>query len=187
VSSGASKTCSYIDYPETFYVPAANCVNATAASAWSTGATPASLCRAGTNNKDGLLSPWGASDVGYFKVHLPNDWDSGASLDISIDLTSTDTTNGHTIIMQAATACAKGDGSTTDDVAFNTAQSFGTITLNGNANRTWNATLTGLTKTGCIAGSTLWLKISRTTDTATNVGVYGATVDLARLITVQAN
>lgn len=186
-SSGASKTCSYIDYPETFYVPAANCVNAQAASAWSTGATPASLCRAGTNNKDGLLSPWGASDVGYFKVHLPNDWDSGASLDISIDLTSTDATNGHTIIMQASTTCAKGDGSTTDDVAFNAAQSFGTITLNGNANRTWNATLTGLTKTGCIAGSTLWIKISRTTDTATNVGVYGATVDVARLITVQAN
>jgi hypothetical protein len=186
-SGGANKTCVYIDYPETFYVPSANCVNATAASAWSTAATPAALCRAGTNDKDGLLSPWGASDVGYFKVHLPNDWDSAASLDISIDLTSTDTTNAHTIIMQAATSCGKGDGSTTDDVAFNTAQSFGTITLNGNANRTWNATLTGLTKTGCIAGSTLWIKISRTTDTATNVGVYGATVDVARLITVQAN
>jgi hypothetical protein len=177
----------YIDFPQPVYAPAANCVNAVAGSGWSTGATPAALCRAGTNNKDGLLSPWGASDVGYFKVHLPNDWDSGASLDITIDLTSTDAVNGHTIIMQAATACGKGDGSTTDDVAFNTAQSFGTITLNGNANRTWNATLTGLTKTGCTAGSTLWVKISRTSDTATNVGVYGATVDVARLLAVQAN
>lgn len=187
ISAGANKALSYIDFPQPVYVPAANCVNAVAGSGWSTSATPAALCRAGTNNKDGLLSPWGASDVGYFKVHLPNDWDSAASLDISIDLTSTDTVNAHTIIMQAATSCAKGDGSTTDDVAFNTAQSFGTITLNGNANRTWNATLTGLTKTGCIAGSTLWIKISRTTDTATNVGVYGATVDVARLLTVQAN
>ncbi len=187
VSGGANKTLSFIDFPQMVYAPAADCVNAVAGSGWSTGSTPAALCRAGTNNKDALLSPWGASDVGYFKIHLPNDWDSGASLDISLDLTSTDATNGHTIIMQASTACAKGDGSTTDDVAFNSAQSFGTITLNGNANRTWNATLTGLTKTGCIAGSTLWVKVSRTTDTATNVGVYGATVDVARLLTVQAN
>lgn len=186
-SGGANKTAVAIDFPQPVYAPAANCVNAVAGSGWSTGATPVALCRAGTNNKDALLSPWGASDVGYFKVHLPNDWDSGASLDLSIDLTSTDATNGHTIIMQASTVCAKGDGSTTDDVAFNAAQSFGTITLNGNANRTWNATLTGATTTGCAAGSTLWVKISRTTDTATNVGVYGATVDIARLLTVQAN
>lgn len=187
ISGGANKTLSFIDFPATFFVPAANCVNAAAGSGWSTGSTPASLCRAGTNNKQGLLSPWGASDTASFIIHLPNDWDSGASLDISLDLTSTDATNGHTVIMQAATSCYKGDGSTTDDVAYNTAQSFGTITLNGNANRTWNATLTGLTKTGCIAGSTLSVKISRTTDTATNVGVYGATVDVARLLTVQAN
>jgi hypothetical protein len=108
-------------------------------------------------------------------------------MDLSIDLTSTDATNGHTIIMQASTICAKGDGSTTDDVAFNTAQSFATITLNGNANRTWNAALTGATKTGCTAGSTLWVKISRTTDTATNVGVYGASVNVVRLVSIQAN
>lgn len=183
----AGTTPSYIDFPATFYVPAASCVNTTAGAGWSTGSTPASLCRNGTNNKNGLLSPWGASDTGSFTIHLPNDWDSSASLDISLDLTSTDATNGHTIIMQASTACYKGDGSTTDDVAYNSAQAFGTITLNGNANRTWNATLTGLTKTGCIAGSTLSVKISRTTDTATNVGVYGATVDVARLLTVQAN
>jgi hypothetical protein len=73
------------------------------------------------------------------------------------------------------------------DVAFNTAQSFATITLNGNANRTWNAALTGATKTGCTAGSTLWVKISRTTDTATNVGVYGASVNVVRLVSIQAN
>jgi len=88
--------------------------------------------------------------------------------------------------MQAASSCAKGDGTTTDDVAFNTAQAFSTITLNGNANRTWTATLTGLTNTGCAVQGILWLKISRTTDTATNVGVYGATVDVPRLLTVQA-
>jgi hypothetical protein len=185
-SGGAGAALVYIDFPHAMYAPAADCVNAVAASGWSTGATPAALCRAGTNNKDALLSPWGASDVGYFKVHLPKDWDAAASTDLSIDLTSTDATNGHTVIMQAATACAKGDGTTTDDVAFNAAQSFGTITLNGNANRTWTATLVGLTLTGCVAQGIMWIKISRTTDTATNVGVYGATVDVPRLLAVQA-
>lgn len=186
VLSGGAGAPTAIDFPQIQYAPAANCVNTVAGAAWSTGATPAPLCRAGTNNKDGLLSPWGGSDVAYVKFRLPNDWDSAASLDISLDLTSTDATNGHTVIMQAATACAKGDGSTTDDVAFNTAQSFSTITLNGNANRTWTATLTGATKTGCVAQSTLWVKVLRTTDTATNVGVYGLTVDMPRLLTVQA-
>lgn len=174
------------DFPNLIYAPAANCVNATAGSAWSTGATPAPLCRGGTNNADGLLSPWGATDVAYFKVHIPKDANTSGSIDISIDLTSTDVTNGHTIIMQVASAFAKGDGSTTDDVAFNTAQSFSTITLNGNANRTWTATLTGITTTGIAAPGIMWLKISRTTDTATNVGVYGATVDVPRRLVVQA-
>src|SRR4029077_2085776 len=97
----------YMDFPESVYFPAAKCVNSTATSNWSTAATPAASCRAGTNNKDGLLT-WGASDVGYFKTHLPKDCDTSASFDISIDLTSTDSTNGHTIIMRAATAFAKG-------------------------------------------------------------------------------
>jgi hypothetical protein len=187
VSSGASRTCSYIDFPNLVYAPTADNVNGVGGIGWTCpNATPVVLLRAGTNNKDALLSPWGGSDVCYFRIHLPKDWDSTASTDVSIDLTSTDATNGHTIIMQATSACAKGDGTTTDDVAFNTAQSFSTITLNGNANRTWTATLTGLTTTGCAAQSILWIKISRTTDTATNVGVYGAAVDAPRLLTIQA-
>src|SRR6202020_773133 len=35
VSSGASKTCTYIDFPERFYIPAANCNNTTAGAGWS--------------------------------------------------------------------------------------------------------------------------------------------------------
>lgn len=175
------------DFPDFKYIPAANNVNGAGGIGWTCpSSTPVALLRAGTNNKDGLLSPWGAADVCYFKIHLPKDWDSAVSTDVSIDLTSTDATNGHTVILQVASACAKGDGSTTDDVAYNTAQSMSTITLNGNANRTWTATLTGLTNTGCAAQSTLWVKVSRTTDTATNVGVYGAVVDYGRQIVLQA-
>lgn len=189
-ASGASKTCTYITFPETKYAPAANCVNATAGSAWSTGATPAALCRAGTNNKSGLLSPWGASDVAYVQFHIDQDADLTTTLPyLMLELTSTDATNLHTIIMQESIGCAKEDGTTTDDVAFNAARSFSTITLNGNANRTWQANLqlNSTDLTGCSAPGLMWVKVSRTTDTATNVGVYGLNLTIHRLLTSQAN
>lgn len=184
--SGGAGAPTLSDFADFHYFPSANCVSSTAGSGWSTGATPAATCRAGTNNKEGFLT-WGASDTGQFSIGLPLDWDSGANIGVSIQLASTDATNGHTIIMQVASACGKGDGSTTDDVAFNTAQSFGTVTLNGNANREWKTTLSALTNTGCLAGGILRLQISRTTDTATNVEIYGVGVTIPRLMTIQAN
>jgi hypothetical protein len=176
---------SYITFPDTKYSPAADCVNAIAGSAWSTGATPAALCRVGTNNKSALLSPWGASDVAYAQFHIAADTDLTTTLPaIMLELTSTDATNGHTVIMQESVACAKLDGTTTDDVAFNAARSFSTITLNGNANRTWDTTITlnSTDLTGCAAPGIMWVKISRTTDTATNVGVYGLGLTQFRLL-----
>jgi hypothetical protein len=184
VAQGGLGAARFADF---HYLPAANCVNAVAGSAWSTGATPAALCRAGTNNLEGLLSPWGASDTAQTSIHLPKDWDSATNPSVSLDLTSTDTTSGHTIIMQLATACAKGDGSTTDDVAFNAAQSFSTITLNTTNHQTWTATLSSITMTGCTAPGTLRLQLSRTTDTATNVGVVGMSITIPRILVMQAN
>lgn len=179
-----------ITFPQTSYAPAANCVNAVAGAAWSTGATPVPLCRAGTNNKTGLLSPWGASDIAYIQFHIAADADLTTTLpQLLLELTSTDAVNAHTVIMQEAVACAKEDGSTTDDVAFNAARSFATVTLNGNANRTWKTTL-GLNSTdmtGCTAPGIMWVKISRTTDTATNVGAYGLSLTQFRLLVSQAN
>jgi len=174
-------------FPDVKYMPAADCVNGMAGSGWSTGLTPAALCRAGTNNKEALLSPWGASDTAQLSMHLSKDWNSTINPSVSLDVTSTDATNGHTIIMQLATACDKGDGSTTDDVAFNSPQSFSTITLNGNANRTWTATLNNITMTGCAAPGVLRLQLSRTADTATNVGVIGLAITVPRTLMLQAN
>jgi hypothetical protein len=73
--------------------------------------------------------------------------------------------------MQESVSCAKKDASTTDDVAFNAARSFVTVTLNANANRVWNTTITlnSTDLTGCAAPGILTVKVSRTTDTATNV------------------
>ena len=120
-------------------------------------------------------------------IGLPADWDTGTNPNVRLRLASTDTTSGHTVIMQIATACSKGDGSTTDDVAFNAAQSLGTITLNTTASQQWDATLSNITMTGCVAGGMLRLKLSRTTDTATNVEIYGLGITIPRLITLQAN
>lgn len=182
----AGTTPAYITFPDFKYAPAANCVNAVAGSGWSTtSTTPTPTCRAGTNNKNGYLV-WGASDIGSFDIAIPGDWD-GTNINATMDVSSSDATNGHTIIMQLATACQKTDGSTTDDVAYNTAQSLSTVTLNGNANRSWQSNLSTLTVTGCAAGSVLRVKISRTTDTATNVGVWGVGLTFGRLLTLQAN
>lgn len=184
--SGASATPAWSSFPDFHYMPSANCVNAVAGAAWSGSATPAATCRAGTNNKEGFLL-WGASDTAQMSIGLPLDWDSATGPAVSLQLASTDATNGHTIIMQLATACSKGDGTVTDDTAFNTVQNFGTVTLNGNANREWKTTISSLTTTGCTAGGILRLQLSRTTDTATNVEVYGLGLTIPRLLTVQAN
>ena len=95
-SGGGSADGAYFTFPTTKYSPSANCVNAVSGSAWSTGATPAALCRAGTNNKGGLLSPWGASDVAYVQFHIDADADLTTVLpNLMLELTSTDATNGH--------------------------------------------------------------------------------------------
>lgn len=182
----AGTTPAWISFPDFHYLPSVNCVNAVAGIAWSMGATPTAACRAGTNNTEGYLT-WGASDTAEFSIGLPLDWDSATNPSVSLQLASTDTTSGHTVIMQLATACQKGDGTTTDDVSFNTAQSFGTVTLNTTANQAWKTTLSTITMTGCSAGGILRMKLSRTTDTATNVRIYGLGVTIPRLLTVQAN
>ena len=187
VASGASRTCTYIDFPETKNVPFAICVNGTAATGVSTTTAVGGTCRAGTNNKDAFVGPFTTSDSSIFKVHLPKDWNTAVAPSLSIDLATTDATNGHTIILQASTECSKLDGTTTDDVAFNAAQSLGTVTINTTANQMWTATLASLTTTGCSAPGVMWIKITRTTDTATNVELYDAEVTIPRRIVMQAN
>lgn len=189
-SQGPSLLPAYFTYPDTKYAPAANNVNGGVGIGWTCpNATPTGVLRAGSNNLGALLS-WGASDVCYIQFHLDKDADVTSTLPyLMLELTSTDAVNGHTIIMQEQVACAKLDGSTTDDVAYNAARSFSTVTLNGNANRTWEADLqlNSTDMTGCAHPGILWVKISRTTDTATNVGVYGLQLTKFRLLAVQAN
>jgi len=188
VASGTSKTCTFIDAPETKTVPFCANVNGTVGTGIDTTTAVTCTARAGTNNKGAFYGPFTTSDSVTFQLHLPKDWDTGTAPSLSVDLASTDATNGHTVILQAATQCFKLDGTTTDDVAFNAAQSMGTVTLGaGGANQSWTATLASLTTTGCSAPGIMKIKITRTTDTATNVELYQANVTVPRLFTVQAN
>jgi hypothetical protein len=176
----------FSSFPEVTYLPAARCVNNVASPQWSTGATPAAACRAGTNNHEGYLT-WGAADTAEISLGLPLDWDGALAPAVSLHLASTTTTAGQTIQMQVASACAKGDGTTTDDVVWNAAQNMTLVTTNTIANQTWRTTLAALTMTNCSAGGLLRVKVSRTTDTATNVRLYGMGMTIPRLPTVQAN
>jgi hypothetical protein len=96
---------------------------------------------------------------------LPTDW-TGT---IDARLLFFDSSTSGTVIWNIATACTAVGGTVTDDTAFNTADAFATITLSTPANAQWVTTKTGLNTTGCSAGNTLQIKVSRATDTAANV------------------
>ena len=191
IASGASKTCSYIDFPDVKDFPAANCNNATAGPGWSIGSGGTVTCRAGTNNLGGFIAITDTSSTfATLQIAIPEDWDTGTNPYIRFQISSTDATNNDTIIPEINVACYKGDGSTTDDVAPNGVHSLSTITLNGNANRFWstsNVQMNSTDVTGCVAGALMQITVGRATDTATNARFWSATITWPRLLTVQAN
>lgn len=186
----ADKVLNIVDYPERFYVPAANCNNTTAGAGWSIGASGSVTCRAGTNNKSGYVSITDTSTTfAQFTLTLPLDWDTTVNPFIRFYVASTDTTSGHTIIPEFQVSCSKGDGSTTDDVAFNALHSSSTITLNTTANQFWsnsNVQMNSTDMTGCVAGALMTVLVGRATDTATNANFYGAGITFPRVLTLGA-
>jgi hypothetical protein len=191
VSSGASKTCTYIDFPEVQVLPSANCDNAVPAALWSIGASGVVGCRAGTNNTGAFITITDtAATFAQFNTAIPLDWDTGTNPYIRFKIASTDNTAGHTIIPAIKISCAKGDGTTTDDVTFNASHSLSTITLNATANQFWgttNAQMNSTDVTGCIPGGMMIVQVGRATDTATNANFYTSTITFPRALTVQAN
>ena len=191
VASGASRTCSYISFPDVKPFPAATCTNVTATALWSMGASGVATCRAGTNNTSAFIAITDmAATFAQFITSIPEDWDSSIRPYIRVQVASTDTTVGATIIPQIKVSCSAGDGSTTDDVTFNAAHSLSTVTLNATANQFWstsNVQMNSTDMTGCSAGSMMIVQIGRATDTASQAGFYGATITFPRLLNVQAN
>ncbi len=191
---GGGQASSTIDFPTLEFIPAANCNNTTAGASWSIGASGVVTCRAGTNNLGGYIAITDTSTTfAQFMVEIPEDWDTATNPYIRFMLSSTDTTNTHTIIPAVKVSCpTAGDGTTTDDATFAASHSSSTITIGGSANAHGfyngsNVQFNSTDMTGCIAGGMMIVQVGRATDTATNAEFWGATITWPRLIVVQAN
>lgn len=113
------------------------------------------------------------STSAYATVVLPADW---ASFNTAYLLfTTTDTTNGHTAILDVQTACTQPNANVADTPAYNAVNAFTTVTLGGGAvsGGLYATTTTGnLTGTGCGAGYVLHLLLSRSaSDTVTDTAI----------------
>ena len=191
VSGGANKATVYKDFPSVLDIPAANCNNATPGAGWSLPASnaPTATCRAGTNNLGGTLNFADAGNA-QFDIEIPGDADLSTGNYPYIKLFFTDGANtSGTEIFQAQVSCYVADFSATDDVAFATAQVFTTRTATA-ANRSGaeNLQFNSTSMSGCVAGGSMIVKITRNTDTASSaVPVSKATITIPRLLVQQAN
>jgi hypothetical protein len=181
------------DFPDVKIVPAANCNNAAPGAGWDIPATgaPTVNCQTGSTSAhvSGLLT-FTDGNFAYFDLYIPEDWDNTVNPYVRAYVVSSDTTSGHTIIPQVAISCGKGDGSTTDDVAFNAAHSLSTITTNTTANQFWSTSsvqLNSTDMTGCVAGAIMHVQVGRATDSNANASYYAMSVTFPRLMTLQAD
>ncbi len=195
-SGGASADGAYIDFPERYFIPAANCNNTTGGTGWSIPSGGTVICRAGTNNLGGAIQITDTSSTfAQFTLMIPEDWDTGTLPYIRFYVSAvSDTTSGHTIIPQIKVSCpTAGNGTVSDDATFSAAQSSSTVTLGASAvaNGFYNGSnvqIGSTQMTGCIAGGMMIVQVGRATDTVTgNVNFWGADVTFPRLLTVQAN
>ncbi len=110
-------------------------------------------------------------NIAYITVPLPHDF---VSFNNAIAMfTTSDTTAGHTIILNIASACVQPNAGLPDTPAYNSANAFTTTTIGGGAvaNALYSTTAGTITATGCSADYLLHLAFSRATDTSTDTGI----------------
>lgn len=146
------------------WFPAAGCNDTTATSFWDLLAAddPAVACLTGSNTTKGVMDFDAATDeAAQTSMPLPSDW-SGA-IDAKIKyLTGTGDANAVGWCVQLVCVA----DAETDDPAF-PAQAAGNCvsdTNKGTANQTNDATITGVTATGCAAGELMHIRMSRDAD-----------------------
>jgi len=166
-----------ITYPAKFFIPGCHNNNTTA---WNLPTSkPATLsANTGTNIQECTLD-FADGQSAQYGLLLPDDWTS------TIDARAVffDSSTSGTVIWNIATACAGIGGTANDDTAFNTADAFATITLGSPTNAQWETTKSGITTTGCSAGNTMQIKLSRATDTAAGVARFkGLEITLRRAL-----
>lgn len=170
--------------PVRMYFASAGCNNSTPGTGWDIGVAngPTPQC-VGSTARKGVLQ-YARGNVAYINAHLPSDWNSGASTDIEIGFTTTDTTNAHVTSFNVQTACNKVDGTATDDPAFNASQAL-SITTGASQTSGGELTgkLTGITMTGCSPDYNFEILVQRNnsgTDTNSDTAVA---VKFAEIIT----
>lgn len=139
------------------WLPAAGCDNTTAFLFWDTGPTnaPVPACITGSNTVKGVAEFADNANLSMqTRFPLPPDW--VGAIDARLKWLSVGTTGN--VMLQLATACAS-DGDS-DDPVFNTASTVidatKATTMQNN-----DATIAGVTTTGCVAGDLLHLRLSR--------------------------
>lgn len=194
----AGTTPSYIDFPDTKAVPAANCNAGIAGNGFSLPSSNAptvvcgsALATAYTNNLGGFLG-WANNNTtttAQFSFELPNDWDTATQPYINFYYASGENTSG-TVKWTFSSACSKADGSVTADAAFNAESTTSGKTMAAK-NREWaeSQQFTAMTSgNNCIAGSSVVVKVTSGNGTAASVvNVDKAILTIPRLLTVQAN
>jgi hypothetical protein len=154
----AEGTGNVITIPVKWWLPAAGCNNATAGPMWDlpTSNAPTAACVTGSNTQKGVFD-FPDSDGDYTAqqtLRLPSDW-SGA-IDAHIKWLAAATSGD--VVWQVQTACVA--DAETDDPSWNTASTV-TDTAKGTTLQTNDASITGVTATGCAAGEILHLRILR--------------------------
>jgi hypothetical protein len=171
----AEGTGNVLTIPRRLWFPAAGCNNATAGSVWDlpTSNPAVAACKTGTNTQLGVLDFADGSNLSaQITYMLPTTWTGAVDAKIKW-LTSA--TSG-SVVWQLSTICVA--DAETDDPSFNTASTV-TDAAKGTTLQTNDASITGVTATGCAAGELLHLKIQR--DSAHASDTLAAT---ARLIGV---
>jgi len=118
---------------------------------------------------------------------LPAGFASAGRIDADVAFTSTDVTNGHTIIWKLSTKCVTpstdGTGTTDDPATLNAADTL-TFTVGASAvsASARHVSMNSITTTGCNAGDILHVRIGRdVSDTATtSVNLIGVTFTIYR-------
>lgn len=178
------------DFPQVQVFPVASCVNATATALINTPASAfTAACRGGTNNLTGVFSAApSAGASAQIDNELPLDWNTANQPYVSIYYGSGGNTSG-TVIWTVSTACmGPGDGSVSDNLAFQAETAFATQTMTATS-RSWKISgqLTKMTSgNGCVVGSNYILKVA-VSGSAAAISMEKVVVTTPRLTLLQAN
>ncbi len=157
------------------WIPATVCTGTTATLNWDTIATlaPGTACTARTTNTGLIrgLATFSNSEISQMQtaIMLPSDWTGAIDLRFKWQTSAT----AGSVVWQAATICVA--DAEVNDVAWNTASTV-TDVAKGTTLQANDASIAGLTATGCAAGELLHLKIFR--DPAHASDDLAATADL---------